>query len=175
MTPLRNTPLQNLILLRNAVAGGQPLQDETRWWLLAGLEKAFRGDAVSLDAALGLSGRGVRRLPTLLAQGVRDAALARAARYMPPDATLEDFAGEVRRFERRRWPVWRNHDAAPAHATAMEAALHSAFRAVRDVPAGVPSSAKQLGRIVDMKCRVFMSSSGGETEVTPTTARKTAS
>jgi hypothetical protein len=83
---------------------------------------------------------------------IRDAALAEAGTCLGGDKYA--LAKEVGRFEARTWPRWRHRTAPPSEAGDLDRHLFTAFRAGRKVP----TSPKQLGRILDKNpCRSVQS------------------
>ena len=132
-----------------ALSRDEPLQPQCRRWLRDGLAALVRGDAASLDAALGLqrpSGQAAK-LGRRLRLAVRDAHLAEAVAAVALDAELSEWsrclrlAVEVERFQ-RTWQSTRRLQAPRCDWPTVRRCLWAA--AMLDLP--LPSSAHALYR-----------------------------
>ena len=120
-----------------------PLPLPVRDWLLNGLGRHF-AHGEDLTRALGLRLVGRESAATQARRARRDEALRAAARQL--DGDVSALAARVQRFEVAIWSRWRLLPFPPAEASALEQALYEVF-----ANGPVPTSTKQLGRIVDRK------------------------
>jgi hypothetical protein len=111
------------------------MRDDAQAWLADGFRRWLRaGGSISLQRAL--------RLPATVAslrRALRDRHLAEAFDALPAGLTAWQrarvLAEAAREFERRKWPLWRRHTAAPAEATRVEVALFYALKCGARLPA----------------------------------------
>jgi len=117
------------------VESGRPLPPDLAAWLADGLSAWLAaGGRRSLDASLGIVGRGVRSLATHDATRRRDAALMSAFEFAH-DGQHRDarwraraLSAAIEKFERRTWPRVRDADEPPARLSRLERELFRARR-----------------------------------------------
>jgi hypothetical protein len=108
-------------LLRRLVAS-RGADREAAAWVASGLSAWLRaGGAVVLPKCLGLP-----NTATKVRLLLRDEWIREAASYVKADTIWKKacvLADEIRRFEGRLWPCWRNEKLPPARATPAQACL----------------------------------------------------
>ena len=130
------TPIENLLLLQEAAQSGAVPPDVAAWFD-RGIEE-FLSRQGPLDECLNLTGGpGMRKALTVYLIHRRDYHLRQAWLTLAASSPWKRsvaLAGEIKRFEARVWPRWRDLSEPPPGSSDLRTHLFHAFRAQLDIP-----------------------------------------